>query len=107
MAEIIFTDQNFETDVLRSDLPVLVDFWAEWCMPCRMVTPIIEELAKESEGKIKVGKMNVDQNPQTPGKYGIMSIPTVILFKNGQEVKRQVGFAGKEGYVKLLKEVLP
>ena len=102
----ILTDQNFEVEVLQSRIPVLVDLWAEWCSPCLMAAPIIEEIAKEYEGKIKVGKLNVDENPQIAVKFGIMSIPTVILFKDGKEVGRQVGFAGKEGYVKLLKEVL-
>lgn len=99
---ITLTDQNFEAEVLKSDLPVLVDFWAEWCGPCQMASPIIEELATEYAGKIKVGKINIDENPQTPAKYGVMSIPTVILFKNGQETGREVGFAGKEGYQKLI-----
>lgn len=96
------TDQNFETEVLKSDLPVLVDFWAPWCGPCQMAGPVIEKIAQEYEGKIKVGKINIDENPQTPVKYGVMSIPTVILFKAGQEAGKEVGFAGKEGYQKLV-----
>lgn len=99
---IIFTDQNFPQEVLKSDLPVLVDFWAEWCPPCQMMGPIVEEVALELEGKIKVGKLNVDQAQQTASKYSIMSIPTLILFKNGQVVKQMVGFKGKED---LLKEI--
>jgi len=102
---IIVEDQNFEKEVLKSDLPVLVDFWASWCGPCLMVGPVIEELAEEYEGKIKFGKLNVDENPKTAEKYGILSIPTVIIFKEGKEVKRQVGFPGEEGYRKLLEEV--
>jgi len=105
LVEQTFTDANFDTEVLKSDLPVLVDAWASWCGPCLMLAPIIEELAKELEGKVKVGKMNVDENPETPSKFGIMSIPTVILFKEGKEVGRQVGFGGKEVYLKLLEEV--
>ena len=106
MAEINLTDQNFESEVLESDLPVLVDFYADWCAPCQMAAPIIEELAQEYKGKIKIGKLNVEQGSQTSQKYGVMSIPTVIIFKNGKEVKKLIGFPGKEGYKKLLKEVL-
>lgn len=106
MSEVILTDQNFPQEALQSEVPVLVDFWAPWCGPCLMAAPIIEELAKGYEGKIKIGKLNVDENPQTPPKYEIMSIPTVIIFKDGQEVRRQVGFPGKEGYIKLIEEVL-
>ena len=86
-------------------MPVLVDFWAPWCGPCQTAGPVIEELAKEHEGKIKVGKLNVDENPQIGQKYGILSIPTVIIFKNGEEVKRQVGFVGKEGYINLISNI--
>lgn len=103
---LILTDQSFEKEVLKSDLPVLVDFWASWCGPCLMAGPIIEELAKEYEGKIKVGKLNVDENPKIAEKYGILSIPTVIIFKEGKEIKRQVGFPGKQGYRKFLEEIL-
>ena len=99
---IIFTDQNFEKEVLKSGTPVLVDFWAPWCGPCQMVGPIIEELAKEHEGKVKIGKLNVDENPQVATKYNVMSIPTVILFKEGQEVARQIGLESKETYLKLI-----
>ena len=103
---LILTDKNFEGEVLKSDLPVLVDFFADWCAPCKMAGPVIEELAKEYEGKIKVGKLNVDENPQTGQKYGILSIPTVIIFKNGKEIRRQLGFLGKEAYRKLIDSVL-
>lgn len=103
----VFTDQNFETEVLKADKPVMVDFWAVWCGPCQMAGPIIDELAEEYKDKVKVGKVNVDENPQTAMKFGVMSIPTVVLFQNGKEVKREVGFSGKEGYRKLLEEVLP
>ncbi len=92
MSEAVFTDQNFKTDVLKSKIPVLVDFWAEWCGPCRMLAPIVEKIAKDYTGKIKVGKMNVDENPDTPGELGIQGIPTIMVFKNGEMVKRIVGF---------------
>ena len=86
-----FTDQNFETEVLKSDQPVLVDFWAEWCMPCRMLTPTIEKLAKDYNGKVKVGKLDTDANRDVSMKFGISAIPTVILFKNGQVAQKFVG----------------
>ena len=102
----VFTDQNFDKEVLQSKTPVMVDFWAPWCGPCQMAGPIIDELAEEYQDKVKIGKVNVDENPQTAMQFGIMSIPTVIVFLNGKEVKREVGFAGKEGYKKLIDEVL-
>jgi thioredoxin 1 len=85
------TDQNFDSDVLKSDLPVLVDFWAEWCGPCKALGPTIDELAEQYKGKVKVFKMNVDENPGTPGKFRIRGIPTLILFKGGQVVEQLVG----------------
>jgi thioredoxin 1 len=91
-----FTDQNFEQEVLKCDQAVLVDFWAPWCGPCQMMGPIIEELAKEFEGKAKVGKMNVDENSQTAQKYGIMSIPSLKIFKAGKIVKEFTGVQAKE-----------
>ena len=95
--ELVINEQNFETEVLKSDVPVLVDFWAPWCGPCKIMGPIIEEVAKELEGKpAKIGKMNVDDNPETPAKYGIMSIPTIIMFKNGEPVDQMVGVQAKE-----------
>ena len=94
MADITFTDSNFDQEVLQSKVPVVVDFWAVWCTPCRIVSPIIEELAKEYEGKVKVGKLNVDENQQTSGNFGIMSIPSVLIFKNGQPVKTIIGAQG-------------
>jgi len=106
MADLIFTDQNFEGEVLKSDQPVVVDFWAPWCGPCRIVSPVIEELAKEYEGKVKVGKLNVDESPQTAQTYGIMSIPSVLFFKNGQPVKTMVGAQPKENYKKSIDEAL-
>lgn len=92
------TDANFESEVINSDKPVIVDFWAQWCGPCRMVTPVIEEIANEHGEKVKVTKLNVDDNRETAGKYRIMSIPTVILFKNGEIETQVVGARGKNDY---------
>lgn len=103
---IDLTDNNFGNEVFKSDLPVLVDFWAPWCGPCLIAGPAIEELAKEYGGKIKVGKLNVDENPKISQKCGIMAIPTVIVFKGGKEIKRQMGFPGKSVYEEMIKEVL-
>jgi len=106
MALVELTDQNFKKEVLQAELPVFVDFFALWCSPCLMAEPVIKELAEEYEGKIKIGKLNVDENPKTAQKYGIMSIPTVIIFQEGKEVKKQIGFLGKEGYKKLIEEIV-
>src|SRR5579884_870698 len=89
------TDASFEQDVLKSDKPVLVDFWAEWCGPCRMIAPVLEQLAAETSGKLKVVKLNVDENPETPPKFSIRGIPTLLLFKNGQLAATQVGAVHK------------
>ena len=102
--EYTFTTENFETEVLRSDVPVLVDFWATWCMPCRMLAPVIEEIASENEGKIKVGKVNVDENPDLARKYRVRSIPTVLVFKNGELTATSVGVDSKENILKLLEK---
>ena len=106
MADIIFTDANFQDQVLKAKMPVLVDFWAPWCGPCKIVGPIVEELAKEYEGKVLVGKVNVDDNQDTAGTYSIMSIPTLAFFKNGQIVKTLIGAQPKEVLKKALDEVL-
>ena len=96
------TDANFDSEVLKSDKPVLVDFWAEWCGPCRMVGPIVEELAKEYDGKAVVGKVNVDENQSVAAQFGIRNIPTLLIFKNGEVTATQIGAISKqqlEGFI--------
>jgi thioredoxin len=90
------SDANFETEVLKSAEPVVVDFWAEWCGPCRMIAPALDEIAGSMQGKVKIVKLNVDENPATAAKYGIMSIPTLMIFKNGEMASRQIGAAPKQ-----------
>lgn len=90
-----FTDDNFKAEALEAELPVLVDFYADWCGPCKMMAPVVEALATEYEGKVKIGKLNVDQSPNTAGQYGIMSIPTLLFFKNGEVVDKIVGAVPK------------
>lgn len=97
-----FNESNFNTEVLKSDKPVLVDFWASWCGPCRMIAPTIEELSVELEGKVKVGKVNVDENQALAQQFQVMSIPTVLVFKNGQIVEQFVGALQKAAYVQAL-----
>ncbi|MEW5723267.1 MAG: thioredoxin [Thermodesulfobacteriota bacterium] len=99
-------DGDFETSVLKSDLPVLVDFWAAWCGPCQAIGPTIEELADEYAGRIKVAKLNVDENQKTPGRYGIRAIPTLMVFKGGQVAEQITGAVGKSQIVQALEKVL-
>jgi thioredoxin 1 len=106
MSEVTLTDQNFSTEVLQSQEPVLVDFWAPWCGPCRIVGPIVEEIAQEFTGKVKVGKLNVDENSATAQKYGVMSIPTLAIFKNGEVVDQLIGAHPKEAIAEHLEKVL-
>ena len=98
------TDASFEEEVLKSRLPVLVDYWAEWCGPCKMIAPILEEVAAEQEGKVRVAKVNVDENPGLATKFNVMSIPTMIVFKDGQEAQRLIGARGKP---QLLEDLTP
>ena len=95
MATKAVTDASFQSDVLESDKPVLVDFWAEWCGPCRMIGPALEEISEELSDKLTVAKINIDENPETPGQFGVRGIPTMILFKNGQAAAQKVGAAPK------------
>lgn len=107
MTDVVFTDANFKAEVLEEKtLPVLVDFWAPWCGPCKLVGPIVEELAKEYSGKLNVGKLNVDENPDTAAKYGVMSIPTLAFFKKGEVVKTVIGAQPKEALKKAIDEIL-
>jgi thioredoxin 1 len=100
------TDQNFESDVLQSKTPVVIDFWAEWCGPCKTIAPVIDELADEYLGKVKFGKVNVDFNQQTAMKYGIRSIPSLLIFKDGSVVNQIIGSVPKLSIVKLLQETV-
>ena len=101
-----FTDQNFEAEVLKSDKPVLVDFWAEWCAPCRMMAPAVEAVAAEYADRAKVGKLNVDENQSSAGRYNIRGIPTLLLFKNGEIEEQSVGVTSKDAIAKMLERHL-
>ena len=102
MAEITITRDNFEAEVLKSDIPVILDFWATWCGPCRMIAPTLAEIAEENQGKIKVGKVNVDEEMELAVQFGIVSIPTLIVFKNGQKVNQAVGVMPKGAILDLV-----
>jgi thioredoxin 1 len=102
MAEVVITKENFEKEVLNSDIPVLVDFWASWCGPCKMIAPIVEEIAKEYEGTVKVGKINVDEEQELAIKFGIASIPTLLVFRGGEITDKLVGYRPKEDIIALI-----
>ena len=106
--EVLFhaTDGNFDPEILKSDIPAMVDFWAPWCGPCHVIAPVVEELAKEYAGKVKMARMNVDENPATPSRYGIRGIPTLILFKNGQVFDQIVGAVPKSKVEEMIKKAL-
>ncbi|MFA6600286.1 MAG: thioredoxin [Candidatus Omnitrophota bacterium] len=104
--EKIFTDANFQTEVLQSSKPVMVDFWAEWCGPCKMLAPVVERIAKANEAKLTVGKVNVDDSPVSAQKYGIQGIPTLLFFKGGQVVEQLVGFQSEEKIQNAIDELL-
>ena len=108
MAEgvINLTDVDFEKEILKSDLPVMVDFWASWCMPCKMIAPTVKELAKDYKGKLKVAKIDIDDNSQIATNMNVMNIPTVIFFKNGKEYKRMIGVNPKRSFIDIIKELL-
>jgi len=99
-------DKNFEIEVINSDIPVLIDFWAPWCAPCRAIGPVVDELAKDYNGKLKVVKMNVDDNPLTPSRFGVRSIPNLLLFKNGQVKDQIVGAVPKQMFVQAIDKVV-
>ena len=105
MAEVKITVSNFESEVLRSDQPVLVDFYADWCGPCRMLAPVLEEIAREYEGGVKVGKVNVDEQMELAQKFGVSSIPLLVVFKDGQPVAKSLGYRPKEEIVNFLKHL--
>ncbi|MFP4383852.1 MAG: thioredoxin [Spirochaetia bacterium] len=102
--EVTLTEGNFEQEVMNADMPVLVDFWAEWCMPCKMVAPVLEEIADEYAGKLKVGKLNVDSEGDIAMKYNVVSIPTILLFKDGKVVNQHIGAAPKNALENLFKD---
>ncbi|MHC1479636.1 thioredoxin TrxA [Frateuria aurantia] len=108
MSELIThtSDAAFEQDVLKSDTPVLLDFWAEWCGPCKAIAPVLDELAKQYDGKLRIAKINIDENQQTPRSYGVRGIPTLMVFKNGKVEATQVGAVGKGQLTQLIDKVL-
>ncbi len=106
MKPVEFTDDNFETEVLQSNIPVLIDFWAVWCGPCKMIAPIVEELSGELEGKVKIGKLDVDSNQKTSIKYGVRSIPTLLIFKDGKLADTIIGAVPKTHIVDRLNKVV-
>ena len=106
MKPVAISDRTFDLEVLKSETPVLVDFWATWCGPCKMIAPVLEEITSEKDGKLKIAKLDVDQNPDSAQKFGVMSIPTLLLFKDGREVSRIVGYRSKTQLVQQLEKAM-
>lgn len=106
MTDLVITDHNFKANVLENSLPVVLDFWAPWCPPCKMIEPVIDELAKEYSGKVAVGKVNTDENPQVAADLNVMSMPTVMFFKDGKPFKALIGAQGKHAYKQAIDELL-
>lgn len=102
---IELTEKNFEAEIIKSKIPAIVDFWAEWCMPCKMISPVVDEMAKEFSGKVKIGKVNVDENTELASDLTVMNIPTLVFFNGGKEVKRVVGVVSKKELLKKMEEV--
>ncbi|MDD5681260.1 MAG: thioredoxin [Candidatus Omnitrophica bacterium] len=102
---IELTEKNFEAEIIKSKIPAIVDFWAEWCMPCKMISPVVDEIAKEFSGKVKIGKVNVDENTELVSDLTVMNIPTLVFFNGGKEVKRVVGVVSKKELLKKMEEV--
>ena len=101
----VFGDENFNSEVLQASLPVMVDFYADWCGPCKMMAPVVDQISEEYEGKVKVGKINVDEQPETAGRYGVMSIPTIIIFKGGEIQEKTVGVQSKKNLTAILDQL--
>jgi len=106
LSEVVLNNENFEAEVMQSDVPVLIDFWADWCMPCRMIAPLVEELAGEYAGRLKVGKVDVDANPELAGRFNIISIPTLMVVKGGEVVNQQAGAGSKAAIEGLFSDYL-
>lgn len=106
MSEVTLTKLNFEDEVKASELPVLIDFWATWCGPCKMIAPVVAEIAEDYEGKLKVGKVNVDDEPELSREFGITSIPTLMVFKGGELMEKSIGYKGKDALVALVEKYL-
>jgi thioredoxin 1 len=107
MADVVeVTDQSFEREVLQSDVPAIIDFWAEWCAPCRAIAPIVKDLATQYAGKVKIVKMNIDENPNTPGRYGVRAIPTVLAFKGGTVVEQITGARPRSAFEDMVRKLL-
>ncbi|MFD0904533.1 thioredoxin [Actinomadura sediminis] len=99
---VTVTDATYDAEVLKSDVPVLVDFWADWCPPCKMIAPVLDQIAGELDGRLKIAKINYDENPETPGEYGVLGLPTLLLIKNGEVVEQVTGAKPKRAFLKII-----